>query len=262
MVAAFSASYSYNDLIALGIFSIIGILMKRYAWPRPPLLVAVVLGPQLQNYLWLTLERYDSGEWLARPGVMIIGLVIVATIASPIIKHYRRKGEEAHFDTRAEGPPPKPIGDLLMVLAYIALAAAAAMAAEEWPPKAAVPVYVFTGFGALLGLIQLGLDVARIRHTGVAAALTDEDRRRTRNYREIFLWIAALSLVIVLFGFATAFMLFPLAYARCYGASWKLAIMLSIIALMILFGLFDTVIHIVWPEPLIFEPFQPVFDRF
>jgi TctA family transporter len=262
MVAAFSASYSYNDLITLGIFSVIGILMKRYAWPRPPLLVAVVLGPQLQNYLWLTVERYDSGEWLTRPGVIVIGLVIIATIASPILKHFRRKGEEAHFDTRAEGPPPKPIGDLLMVLAYMALAGAAALAAEEWPPKAAVPVYVFAGFGAALGAIQLGLDVLRIRSAGVAAALTDEDRRRTRNYREIFLWIAALSLVIVLFGFATAFMLFPLAYARCYGASWKLAVMLSVIALLILFGLFDTVIHIVWPEPLIFEPFQPIFDRF
>ena len=88
MVAAFSANYSYNDLMVLGIFSIIGILMKRYGWPRPPLLVAVVLGPQLQNYLWLTVERYDSGEWLARPGVIVIGLVIIATIASPILKHF------------------------------------------------------------------------------------------------------------------------------------------------------------------------------
>ena len=33
-------------------------------------LVAVVLGPQLQNYLWLTVERYYFSEWLARPGVI------------------------------------------------------------------------------------------------------------------------------------------------------------------------------------------------
>lgn len=262
MVAAFSASYSYNDLIALGIFSVIGILMKRYAWPRPPLLVAVVLGPQLQNYLWLTVERYEFDEWLARPGVLILGLVILATIASPVIKHFRRKGEEAHFDTRSEGPPPKPLGDLLMVLAYIALAAAAVMAAEEWPPKAALPVYAFAGFGAALGAVQLGLDLWRAAHAGVASAPSEADRRRARNYREIFLWIAALATIIVLFGFATAFLVFPLAYARTYGAGWKLAGLLSLIALAVLFGLFDTLIHIVWPEPLIFEPFAPVFDRF
>ena len=43
MIASFSASYSYLDLLTLGVFSTIGVFMKRFGWPRPPLLVAVVL---------------------------------------------------------------------------------------------------------------------------------------------------------------------------------------------------------------------------
>ncbi|MFM2129417.1 MAG: hypothetical protein RL477_963, partial [Pseudomonadota bacterium] len=66
ITAAFSANYSYTDFLVFVIFSAIGIYMKRHGWPRPPLLVAVVLGPQLQNYLWLTVERYEPQEWMLR----------------------------------------------------------------------------------------------------------------------------------------------------------------------------------------------------
>ena len=53
------------------------------------------------------------------------------------------------------------------------------------------------------------------------------------------------------FGFQAAFFAFPLAYARTYGASWRLALTLGIVGEAILIGLFDTIIHIVWPEPLL-----------
>ena len=52
-------------------------------------------------------------------------------------------------------------------------------------------------------------------------------------------------------GFQPAFFAFPLAYARTYGASWRLALGLGIAGEAILIGLFDTIIHIVWPEPLL-----------
>ena len=258
VVAAFSTSYSYADLLTLAIFSVIGVFMKRYGWPRPPLLVAVVLGPQLQNYLWLTVERYDSGEWLARPGVIVIGLVVLATIASPIIKKIRRQASDMHFDTRSEGPPPKPIGDVVLVLVYIAIALTAVLSAHQWPLKASLPVYAFAGFGVGLGLVQLGVDIWHMRHAGIGAVVADDGGERRRRYRDIFLWIAALAAVILLFGFGTAFLLFPFAYSRYYGASWKLALLLPVLALAILIGLFDTVIHIIWPEPLLFDPFAPI----
>jgi hypothetical protein len=42
-----------------------------------------------------------------------------------------------------------------------------------------------------------------------------------------------------------------LAYAQAHGASWRLALLLGVIAEGLLIGLFDTPIHIVWPEPLV-----------
>ena len=78
VAAAYGVSFSYQDLATLIVFSFIGVFMRRYGWPRPPVLVAVVLGPQVQTYLWLSIDRY-SWEWLLFPGVIVIFGVIVAT---------------------------------------------------------------------------------------------------------------------------------------------------------------------------------------
>jgi TctA family transporter len=251
VVAAFSANFDYADLLVLVIFSIIGVFMKRHGWPRPPLLVAVVLGSQMQNYLWLTVERYYFSEWLTRPGVIIIGLVIVATIASPIIRAYRQPGGMLHFDVKSDGPVPKPRGDLVIAGLYIALAAAAIIGALDWPPKAALPVYTFAGVGVALALIQVSIVIAMMRLTEVPLPTEKEGVERLRRYAVITLWFGGLLGAVIVLGFQFAFFTFPLAYARTYGASWRLALGLGIAGEAILIGLFDTIIHIVWPEPLL-----------
>ena len=43
-IGAYGNELDIADLIALVFWSIVGIVMRRYGWPRPPLLVAVVLG--------------------------------------------------------------------------------------------------------------------------------------------------------------------------------------------------------------------------
>jgi TctA family transporter len=260
VVAAFNANYSWADLLVVGIFSVIGVFMKRHGWPRPPLLVAVVLGPQLQNYLWLTLERYDSGEWLLRPGVMLFFVIIALTVAVPVIRNRRRKARRMHMDIASEGPPTNPRSDMTMVLIYLGLVAFALIQAADWPPKAAVPVYAFAAFGGALALLQLGVSgVALRRAAGAPYVPTDEDHARNKRMMEIVLWIAGLGAGIVIFGFTATLFLFPLLYARTYGGGWKLALGMGISAVAILIGIFDSLIHIIWPEPLLQQVWEAVF---
>ena len=251
VVAAFSANFDYADLLVLVIFSVIGVFMKRHGWPRPPLLVAVVLGSQMQNYLWLTVERYYFSEWLARPGVIIIGLVILATIASPIVRAYRQPGGMLHFDVKSDAPQPRPHGDLVMAGLYIALALAAMIGALDWPSRAALPVYTFTAAGIALALVQVGIVTATMRRTKGPLPIEADSSQRRKRYGTITLWFAGLLGTVMVLGFQPAFFAFPLAYARTYGASWRLALGLGIAGVVILIGLFDTIIHIVWPEPLL-----------
>ena len=259
-VAAFSANYSYVDILVVAIFSVVGIFMKRHGWPRPPLLVAVVLGPQLQNYLWLTVERYDYNEWMLRPGVLIFALIIVLTIAVPIIRLRRRKAKNIHMDLANEGPRANPRGDLMMVVFYLALVAFALSQAVSWPARAAVPVYAFAAFGGILALFQLGFCIAAMRRDAESPySATDQDHEKRRRLGEIALWMLGLCTGVVVAGFTATLFFFPLLYARAYGGSWKLALGMGISAVAVLLGLFDSLIHIIWPEPLLQQLWEAIF---
>jgi TctA family transporter len=42
-LAAYQSTTDWGDLVTLLVFSLIGISMKRFGWPRPPLIVGIVL---------------------------------------------------------------------------------------------------------------------------------------------------------------------------------------------------------------------------
>jgi TctA family transporter len=90
-IGAFAANFHSYDLTGLMIFSLLGFFMRRYGWPRAPLVLGVVLGDKMELYLWLSYTRYGL-EWLARPMVIALIVLLLASIAYPIItgrKHRR-----------------------------------------------------------------------------------------------------------------------------------------------------------------------------
>jgi TctA family transporter len=74
------------------IFSLLGFFMRRYGWPRAPLVLGVVLGEKMELYLWLSYTRYGF-EWLTRPMVIVLIVLLVASIAYPIITGRKHKRE-------------------------------------------------------------------------------------------------------------------------------------------------------------------------
>ncbi|MBI4331777.1 MAG: tripartite tricarboxylate transporter permease [Chloroflexi bacterium] len=88
VLGAFTANFSINDFILVSIVSFLGFFMKRYKWPRAPLLLGVVLGPIMEKYLWLSYARYGL-EWLWRPGVIILFLMVFGTVV--LLPWYQEK---------------------------------------------------------------------------------------------------------------------------------------------------------------------------
>lgn len=89
-IGAFAANFHSYDLTALMIFSLLGFFMRRYGWPRPPLLLGVVLGEKMELYLWLSYTRYGL-EWLRRPMVMALMVLLIASIVYPIVAGRKEK---------------------------------------------------------------------------------------------------------------------------------------------------------------------------
>jgi TctA family transporter len=76
-----------NALLDLGIvllFGLVGLVMTFLDWPRPPLVLGLVLGRLSENYLFLSTARYGT-DWLTEPIVLVLlalsGLVIFFPLA-------------------------------------------------------------------------------------------------------------------------------------------------------------------------------------
>jgi putative tricarboxylic transport membrane protein len=84
------------DLMCAVIFGFIGYFMKRYDWPRLPLVMAFALAPLFETNLHLTMRLHELGriEFWSRP--IVIGLLLLSSLnfVLPLflggLKRYRR----------------------------------------------------------------------------------------------------------------------------------------------------------------------------
>jgi TctA family transporter len=89
-IGAFAANFHNYDLTLLMVFSTLGFFMRRYGWPRAPMVLGMVLGDKMELYLWLSYTRYGF-EWLMRPMVMVLILLLVVSVAYPLLGKWREK---------------------------------------------------------------------------------------------------------------------------------------------------------------------------
>jgi len=93
-VGAFAANFSSYDLLAFLFFSLLGFLMRRHGWPRPPLVLGLVLGKKMELYLWLSVARFGM-EWLLRPGVLALFALVAASFLYPLLMDRWNRKEKA-----------------------------------------------------------------------------------------------------------------------------------------------------------------------
>lgn len=99
--AAFQAQRDIGDLVALFVLGLLGILLKRFGWPRPAFLIGFVLADQSETYLYQAVQFYDW-DFLLRPGVLAI---LAVTVLSAWLG--ARKAPAAGDAGGAEAAPPK-----------------------------------------------------------------------------------------------------------------------------------------------------------
>jgi TctA family transporter len=78
-----------NTFLAMGItllFGLIGLVMVYLDWPRPPLVLGLVLGPLVERYLFISYRLYEF-SFLLRPLVVAILLVGVAILLLPSLQN-------------------------------------------------------------------------------------------------------------------------------------------------------------------------------
>jgi hypothetical protein len=250
--SSYAAHYIWYDVVTFLVFSAVGYFMKLFDWPRPPFLVAVVLGGQFERYLWLSNARF-GWDWLTHPGVLAIFALIVLTLVVPIIRRYRQ-------GKTMRGEPPEPqtralrLGDIGFLLAVAGVLVLAADHASDWVLRGSLVVLCLAGVGVPLALLQIGFNVRAIRRGDTAPAPAASEAAMTiRRTIEISLWLGGLAAGIYLIGFHITAALFPALYIRTYGGGWKAALILSLMAEAFVIVIFDMLLEVFWPTPALFE---------
>lgn len=75
-LGAYVSTRDVMDLVLLIVFGFIGVTMKRYGYPRPPVLLGAVLGGLMEKYLFISMAAYGLG-FVLRPGVLILAPLVV-----------------------------------------------------------------------------------------------------------------------------------------------------------------------------------------
>ena len=69
-----------GDWLLMFTLAVVGYIMKVSGWPRPPLVVGLVLGGLMENSYILSNRIYGQLGWLDRPVVVILAVLVALTV--------------------------------------------------------------------------------------------------------------------------------------------------------------------------------------
>ena len=82
------------------VFGVMGVIMVNHGWPRPPLVLGLVLGSLVERNLFISYEIY--GLWfLTRPIVMVTFGVALVVIFLPGLQDWMAKRARLQEDPGA-----------------------------------------------------------------------------------------------------------------------------------------------------------------
>ena len=268
-IGAFEASRSWGDLFALLIFGVFGWLMKQFKWPRPPLVLGLVLGDSIERYMFISIERYGF-SWLSRPVVVILLALAIIGVVRPFLADVRRHGGIVALLTNFQAPSFRP--QQLFTLFFIALLGTMVAVALPWPFGAKlVPMIV-----GIIGLVVTGLSLFNEMCRKPAAApgsLADQAQadveqkihmdlesdtghlplrtivtRSARFYGYLLAFMACMSVI----GLIPTAAIFVVIFMRLEGPErWKLILPYVAVLLLGIWLAFDQFMALPWPPTLL-----------
>lgn len=261
-LGAFAEKNAFEDLLIVLIFGMLGWVMVKFNWQRPPLLLGLVLGPLMENRLFLSTDNYGLA-WTTRPGVLIIGVLTLLGILYPIWKKQRESrrettaAEAANASETSAGAAPREFpwhslftGGMIVAFAWALWESKSfGFRAGLFPWAVGYPVLALTIVQLVLELLGKG-QAAGLESTMEIDLPKEVVRRRAAG---IIGWILGFFLLIWLVGFAYAVPITTFFYLKLSGKeSWLMTIVFTAVTWGFFYGVFDYALRIPFPPGLLF----------
>ena len=250
-VGAFAEKNVFQDLGVVLAFGALGLAMARFGWPRPPLLLGLVLGPLAENRLFLSTDNYGA-TWLTRPGVLVmLGLVAVG-LAVPLFRKRGRPAPPAATGAEVASHRVRLGGGTAFSFALVLLFLWALWQSRGFGMRAGLFPWAVILPALSLAIAQFWRDLSGHRDepdTGPAAVApavpTSVARRRAG---EMTAWIVGMFVAIWLVGFAGATLLTTFLYLKIgAGERWAISLALSVGGFVFVYGLFERTLGVPFP---------------
>jgi len=256
--AAFQARRDLADLLLLLGVGLVGILLRRFGWPRPAVLIGFVLAPQAETYFYQAMQFYSWG-FLARPGVLIIAAITAVSVFAGSRSRVGEEGVVRHAAPSAPAalrPTPGARRPQILFAAGVCLlfAFAAGDGLQHSFLAAVFPVVVGAASLAAAGYVLWAVSGRRVDHPA------NQDQEVTGKHVgeagiaspwTSFAWFAALFVLAALAGYMLAVALFFLVFVRVRaGRSWPMTVLLTVAALACIIAL-GHALHLDFPRGLL-----------
>lgn len=150
-------------MLALGI---VGWICKMTNIPRAPFLIAYVLSEPLERYYFLTVNVFSPVEWMTRPFVLVVILILVGAIAVPLVRRFMRRTRASAPDTqlseKSELPVPASL-DLGVSLVLLTFFGGSIALATQFSESGRLFPVVVGIVGVLLALVSIAKDLMNFR---------------------------------------------------------------------------------------------------
>ncbi len=255
-LGGFAEKNAAEDMLVVLAFGILGWVMVKLDWQRPPLLLGLVLGPLMENRLFLSTDNYGAA-WLWRPGVLILFALTLLGIFYPVMKKRwgKRTGVEplAPRIERSLETESGTIWAAVFTAAIVMVAALALWESRDFGARAGLFPWSFGIPLLVLAMIQWVLELkGRSGNTpsGEDHASPDlpvkEVQRRTAT---IFAWIFGFLAAIWLLGFSPAVPLVTALYLTIAGREkLPVSLLISFLSWAFFYGVFEHGLHIPFPQ--------------
>ncbi|MEQ8194603.1 MAG: tripartite tricarboxylate transporter TctB family protein, partial [Rhodospirillales bacterium] len=239
-------------------------------WPRPPVLLGVVLGALVERYMFISVQAYGF-TFLTRPVVIVVLVITVLGVMWPLIRDYRKRDRTVKVRFGANGA--KFSVDTGFTLLMIAFFVFTIMSSRDWELSAKV-VPQFCGWtGLIFCTLQLlknfFVSTETVRQPGApdgipkpAAPSAIMDIKSTLgnlSRREIGVRAAAYLAWLLFFlgtarviGLLPSVFVFLICFMRIHGKEpWKTTLIISSLMWGFAFLLFHHILSVPWPPALI-----------
>lgn len=282
-IGAFEGSRQWGDLYFLLFFGYLGWIMKQLKWPRPPLILGLVLGDIIERYMFISVERYGL-TWLQRPVVIVVLAMALLGFLRPVLQDVRSHGGLKNMLTDFGAPTFKLSS--LFYLGLLGLMGYMLFEASRWNFDAKIVPMIVGSAGLAFCAVSLANQI--FRRPVATKSLVDEAMEgvETNETKELVQkihmdlesdtahipprMIALRSLVF--FGWLVGFMasmatigliptapIFVILFMRLENKEpWKIVLPYAFCVTAFVYMVFDQLLTIPWPQTLVGTTFPAI----